>query len=86
MRGPRAPCSAWRSLNKRHLQGNAGSPIHGALGEMDDSLRWYEKAFADRTTNMVYAPIMPLLSPELAGDVRYQAIVDHMGFPPTGTQ
>jgi len=50
------------------------------------ALRRYEKAFADRTTNMVYAPTMPLLCAELAGNARYQAIVDRMGFPPTGKQ
>lgn len=55
--------------------------IHCALGEMDEALRWYEKAFEDRTPNMVYASIMPRLSPELAGNARYNAIVDRMGFP-----
>jgi len=48
---------------------------------MDESLRWYEKAFADRTTNMVFTAIMPGLSPELVGNARYQAIIDRMGFP-----
>ena len=55
--------------------------IHGALGEMDAALRWYEKAFEDRTPNMVYALIAPRFSPELAGNFRYKAIVDRMGFP-----
>ena len=54
--------------------------IHGALGEIDEALGWYEKAFADRTPNMVYAAILPGLSPELVGNPRYQAIVDRMGF------
>ena len=57
--------------------------IHGALGEVDDALNWYEKAFADRTPNMVFAAILPGFSPELAGNMRYQAIVDRMGFPQT---
>jgi adenylate cyclase len=55
--------------------------VHSALGEMDDALRWYEKAFEDRTPNMVYAAILPRLSPELADNPRYQAIVDRMGLP-----
>ena len=55
--------------------------IHSALGEMDEALRWYEKAFEDRTPNMVYALIGPRFSPELAGNLRYKAIVDRMGFP-----
>jgi TolB-like protein/Tfp pilus assembly protein PilF len=55
--------------------------IHSALGEMDEALRWYEKAFEDRTPNMVYALIVPQFSPELAGNPRYKAIVGRMRFP-----
>jgi TolB-like protein/Tfp pilus assembly protein PilF len=55
--------------------------IHGALGEIDAALRWYEKAFEDRTPNMVYALLAPRFSPELTGNLRYKAIVDRMGFP-----
>jgi TolB-like protein/Tfp pilus assembly protein PilF len=54
--------------------------IHCALGEMDEALRWYEKAFLDRTPNMVYAAILPRISPALAGNPHYKAIIDRMGF------
>ncbi|MEP7327795.1 MAG: adenylate/guanylate cyclase domain-containing protein [Betaproteobacteria bacterium] len=53
--------------------------IYCALGDIDESLRWYEKAFDDRTPNMVYAAIVPRLSPNLVDNARYQAIVDRMG-------
>jgi len=66
---------------KQYVDPVTFASIHSALGEMDDALRWYEKAFADRTPNMVYAGILPRLSPELAGNPRYHAIVDRMGFP-----
>jgi tetratricopeptide (TPR) repeat protein len=56
--------------------------VHGGLGEMDEAIRWYEKAFEDRTPNMVYAGILPRLNPEVAGNERYEAIVRRMGFPP----
>ena len=55
--------------------------IHCALGDMDEALRWYEKAFDDQTPNMVYAAIMPRLSPGLVGNARYQAIIERMGIP-----
>jgi serine/threonine protein kinase/Tfp pilus assembly protein PilF len=58
--------------------------IHSALGEMDEALRWYEKAFEDRTPNMAYALIGPRISPELVGNKRYEAIVRRMGFPEPG--
>ena len=55
--------------------------IHSALGETDEALRWYEKAFEDRTPNMAYASIGPGVDPRLAGNPRYEAIVRKMNFP-----
>ncbi|MDL2717231.1 MAG: hypothetical protein PT977_05710, partial [Acidobacteriota bacterium] len=55
--------------------------VHGALGEMDEAMRWYEKAWEDRTPNMAYASIGPGISPGLAGNPRYEAIVRKMKFP-----
>ena len=66
---------------KQYVDPVAFAEIHSALGEMDEALRWYEKAFQDRTPNMVYAAIGPGISPWLAGNARHQAIVDRMGFP-----
>ena len=58
--------------------------VYGGLGEVDEALRWYEKAFEDRTPNMVYAPILPRINHELAGNARFEAIVRRMGYPPSG--
>jgi hypothetical protein len=58
--------------------------IHSSLGEIDEALRWYEKAFEERTPNMAYAFIVLRIHPELAGNARFKAIVDRMGFPQTG--
>ena len=55
--------------------------IHSALGEMDPALRWYEKAFADHTPNMVFASFERNLSPTLVGEPRFKAIVERMKFP-----
>jgi serine/threonine-protein kinase len=67
---------------KQYVDPVTFAAIHGALDEVDEALDWYEKAFADRTPNMVFAAILPGLSPELVGNPRYQAIVARMGFPP----
>jgi len=56
--------------------------IHAALGEVDEALDWLEKAFADRTPNMVYVRNLPGYEPGLAGNARFEAIVRRMGFPP----
>jgi eukaryotic-like serine/threonine-protein kinase len=58
--------------------------VHGALGEMDEALRWHEKALEDRTPNMVYASVASRIFPELAASPRYEAIVRSLGFPPPG--
>ncbi len=66
---------------KQYVDAAAFADIQGALGDLDGALRSYEKAYEDRTPNMVYAAIGPRFSPELAGNARYQAIVDRMNFP-----
>jgi adenylate cyclase len=69
---------------KQYVDPVAFAAVHGALGEVDEALDWYGKAYADRTPNMVFAFILPGFSPELAGNARYQEIVDRMGFPRSG--
>ena len=66
---------------KQYVDPVTFAEILAALGEMDQALRWYEKAFEDRTPNMVYAFTQPGINRKLAGDARYQAIVERMGFP-----
>ena len=59
--------------------------VHGALGEIDEALGWYEKALEDRTPNMVWASVAPRIYPELIGNPRYEAIVRRMAFPQPGS-
>ena len=66
---------------KQYVDPVTFAEIHSALGEMDEALHWYEKAYLDRTPNMAYASIGSRISLELAGNTRYKAIVDRMGFP-----
>jgi hypothetical protein len=56
--------------------------VHASLGEMDEALRWFQKAFDDRSPDMVYARSSSRIMPQLAGSAGYQAIVARMGFPP----
>ena len=66
---------------KQYVDPVTFAEIHSALGEMDEAQRWYESAYLDRTPNMSYAAIGSRISLELAGNPRYQSIVDRMGFP-----
>lgn len=67
--------------DKQYVDPVTFAEIHSALGEMDEALRWYEMAYLDRTPNMAYAAIGSRINLELAGNPRYKAIVDRMGFP-----
>jgi serine/threonine-protein kinase len=66
---------------KQYVDPVTFADVHSSLGEVDEALRWYEKAYEDRTPNMAYASIMPLIDPGLAGNPRFEAIVRRMGFP-----
>ena len=59
--------------------------VHGALGETDEAVGWYEKALEDRTPNMVFASVAHRLYPELSANPRYEAIVRRMAFPQPGS-
>jgi len=66
---------------KQYIDPVTFATIHSALGEIDEAMRWYEKAFEDRTPNMVFAARAARFAPEIADKPRYLAIVDRMGFP-----
>jgi tetratricopeptide (TPR) repeat protein len=64
---------------ERYVDPSIYADIHIGLGELDEALAWYEKAYEDRTPNMAYAAIAPLISPRLAANPRYEALVRRMG-------
>jgi serine/threonine-protein kinase len=66
---------------ERYVDPSTYADVHASLGEMDEALSWYEKAWEDRTPNMAYAAIGDRINPRLAGNLRYAAIVRRMGFP-----
>ena len=70
---------------ERYVDPSIYADIHIGLGELDEALAWYEKGYEDRTPNMAYAAIVPLISPRLAANPRYEAIVRRMAFPQPGS-
>ena len=66
---------------ERYVDPSTYADIHASLGEVDEALRWYEKAWEDRTPNMAYAAIGARINRRLAGLPRYEAIVRRMSFP-----
>jgi len=69
---------------ERYVDPSLYAEIHSSLGEPDEALRWFEKAYQDRTPNMAYASIGPLIDPGLIGNTRYEAILRRMAFPQPG--
>ena len=55
--------------------------IQASLGDVEGALRSFEKAFQDRTPNMVHAALGNRLFPATASQPRYRAILQRMGFP-----
>jgi len=54
--------------------------IHLELGEKDEALHWYEKAYEDRSQCMPYLGVDPRLDP-IRSDKRYQDLFRRMKFP-----
>lgn len=66
------------------MSGVPFASVHAGLGEIDEAMRWFEKAYEDRTPGMVYALLVPRIDPQIADDPRLARIIKGMGFPPAG--
>ncbi len=52
--------------------------IYMALGETDQSFAWFEKAYEERDSNMIYFTVVPIFGPVKA-DPRYKELLLKMG-------
>jgi hypothetical protein len=66
---------------RRYVDPSAFASVHISLGEIDQGLRLYHKAFEDRSPDMVYFSASGRLTPTLARNPDYQAIISRMGLP-----
>jgi hypothetical protein len=62
---------------KKYVDPETFADIHAILGEV----RWYRKAFEDRSPDMAFAQVGSRLNPRLAADAGFRAILDQMAFP-----
>jgi len=67
---------------KRYVDPATFGDIHASLGEIDEAVHWFQKAFEDRSPDMVYAKVLSRINPRLAANAGYRAILDQMAFPP----
>ena len=66
---------------KRYVDPATFADIHASLGEIDEAVRWFQKAYEDRSPDMVYAQVSSRLNPRLAANAGYRALMDKMAFP-----
>jgi len=68
---------------KKYVDAATFADIHASLGELDESVHWYRKAFEDRSPDMVFVQIGSRLDARLAGNAGFREILEQMGFPPS---
>jgi Flp pilus assembly protein TadD len=66
---------------KRYVDPATFADIHASLGEIDEAVRWFQKAYDDRSPDMVYTQVSSRLNPRLAASSGFRAIMDRMAFP-----
>lgn len=66
---------------KKYVDPATFADIHASLGEFDDAVHWYQKAFEDRSPDMVFVQIGSRLNPRLASNAGFREILEQMGFP-----
>lgn len=66
---------------KRYVDPATFADIYASLGEIDEAVGWFQKAYEDRSPDMVYAQVGSRLNPHLAANAGYRAIMDKMAFP-----
>jgi hypothetical protein len=67
---------------KRYVDSATFADIHASLGEIDEAVHWFQKAFDDRSPDMVYAKVVSRLNPRRAANAGYRAILEQTAFPP----
>ncbi len=75
--------SELRTLEKtRYYDPTHIAAIYDSLGDIDEAVHWYTKAFDQRTQDFLYSVASPGESWENArSDPRYQALVARVGLP-----
>jgi serine/threonine protein kinase/TolB-like protein/Tfp pilus assembly protein PilF len=79
---PRKWVEIWERLSKqRHVESFLMALMNAGAGNREQAFEWLEIAFKERSCNMPFLKIHPILEP-LRSDPRFQALVHHVGLPP----
>src|SRR5262249_12986526 len=66
---------------KRYVDPAAFAGVYVSLGDFDEAMRWVHKALEDRSPDLVFLRIISRLTPALAANADYQALLARMAFP-----
>jgi hypothetical protein len=66
---------------QRHVTPYWIAMIYVGLGEKDEAFAWFEKAYQERTSSLLWFKTDPLLD-SLRSDPRFQDLLQRIGFPP----
>ena len=67
-------------FEQRWVEADLIAKIYAGLGENDEAFKWLEKAYLDRSTELVMLREDPLLDP-LRDDARFDDLLSRIGFP-----
>jgi tetratricopeptide (TPR) repeat protein len=64
----------------RYVQADAIAGLYASLGDRDAALAWLDSAYAERSVNMIFLSLGPILEP-IRGDPRFTALKRRVGLP-----
>ena len=70
-----------RLSERKHVVADHIAGIYTALGDRDSAFAWLNRAYADRSSDLVYLRVDPTFN-RLRSDPRFQDLLRRMNFPP----
>ena len=64
----------------RYVQADAIAGLYASLGDRDAAFAWLDSAYAERSVNMIFLSLGPILKP-IRGDPRFRALKKRVGLP-----
>jgi len=64
----------------RYVQADAIAGLYANLGDRDAAFAWLDSAYAERSINMIFLSLGPILEP-IRGDPRFTALKKRVGLP-----
>jgi hypothetical protein len=67
--------------SERYVDAYYTGMIHVGLGEIDRAFDWFDKAYQDRSEELLFMKVDPRLD-RIRPDLRYKSLLRRIGLPP----